>query len=563
MQSYSFAKSLSFRFTVIATLSALAVVAFGYVSFSGMTGLQQANDQIQTIAQIVRRHMQGDMMHDAINSDLLTARLAKSTGDTAKIDEAAKEFGEHAEDFQKNFDANMGEVLPPEVEATMDKVKPALEAYLAAGRSALAALKSGVDPSADIATFESRFTFLEEANEKLGDDILKWAEAAKVQSDGDAQDAKLWMLGFACVSLLLSIATPVYARGAVFNPLKRMQRTMSEIAAGRTDIEVPYIERANEMGAVANAVDVFRTNIVRINEMSAQQMRQQEEARREKQGLLQNLARRFEERIQSITGDFGVVAGQLLETAQSMNTVTETTHTRAANVSAESREASNAAQAIAASVEEMSSAAREISSQITRSTDLVKETVGRVQEAEKASGQLRSANSEIGNIVQLIQEITGQINLLALNATIESARAGEAGKGFAVVAAEVKNLASQTSKATEDIAEQISQIQQISQNVVDGFSHIKSSIDKVDQYAAMIAAAAEEQTSTTSEIASNMSANVQGVSRITDDIGKVMEASDAANDAAARVLNSAKHLSDQSGNLRAEVAQFLAEVKAA
>jgi methyl-accepting chemotaxis protein len=317
------------------------------------------------------------------------------------------------------------------------------------------------------------------------------------------------------------------------------------------------------MGAVANAVDVFRANIVRINEMSTQQMRQQEEARREKQGLLQNLARRFEERIQSITGDFGVVASQLLETAESMNTVTETTHTRAANVSAESREASNAAQAIAASVEEMSSAAREISSQITRSTDLVKETVGRVQEAEKASGQLRSANSEIGNIVQLIQEITGQINLLALNATIESARAGEAGKGFAVVAAEVKNLASQTSKATEDIAEQISQIQQISQNVVDGFSHIKSSIDKVDQYAAMIAAAAEEQTSTTSEIASNMSANVQGASRITDDIGKVMEASDAANDAAARVLNSAKHLSDQSGSLRAEVAQFLEEVKAA
>ena len=229
MQSYSFANSLSFRFTAIATLSALAVVAFSYVSFSGLTGLQQANGQIQTIAQIVRRHMQGDMMHDAINSDLLTARLAKSTGDNAKIDEAAKEFGEHAEDFEKNFNANMREVLPAELKATMDKVKPALEAYLGAGRSALAALKSGVDPSADIATFEGRFTFLEEANETLGDNLLKWAEAAKMHSYGDSQDAKVWILGFACVSLLLSIAIPVYARTAVFNPLKRMQRTMSPV----------------------------------------------------------------------------------------------------------------------------------------------------------------------------------------------------------------------------------------------------------------------------------------------------------------------------------------------
>jgi methyl-accepting chemotaxis protein len=563
MQSNSFASSLSFRFTVIATVSALAVIAFCYSSLDGFADLQGANRQLQSIAQIVRRHMQGDMMHDAINSDLLTARLAKITGAPAKIEEAFKEFGDHAEDFQKNFKANMAEDLPPEIKAEMDKVQPALDAYIAAGRAAFTALKNGDYPAAQLAAFEEKFDFLEGANASLGDNLLKWADASREASEQDSQVAKGWSMALAGLALLFAVVIPFYARAAIFTPLRRMQQTMSRIVSGHADTEVPYIRQQNELGAVAASVDVFRQNIVRMNEMAAQQRQQDEAAQREKQRLLQNLARKFEERVQSITRDFGSVAGELLETAQSMNGVTETTHKRASSVSSESREASNAAQAIAAAVEEMSSAAREIASQITRSTDLVKETVGRVQEAEKASGQLRSANSEIGNIVQLIQEITGQINLLALNATIESARAGEAGKGFAVVAAEVKNLASQTSKATEDIAEQISQIQQISQSVVDGFSDIKSSIDKVDQYAAMIAAAAEEQTSTTSEIAANMSTSVQGVSRITDDIGKVMESSDAANAAAARVLSSAKHLSEQSGNLRSEVAQFLDEVRAA
>ena len=317
------------------------------------------------------------------------------------------------------------------------------------------------------------------------------------------------------------------------------------------------------MGDVAKSVDVFRANIIQIREMTALQVQQQETAQQEKRQLLGNLAQSFEQRVQSIIDNVGSVAGELLETAQSMNGVTNTTHARAASAASESREAAQAAQSIAASVEQMSSAAQEIAVQISQSTSLVKQTVEQVSEAEIASAQLRSSNAEIGTIVQVIQEITGQINLLALNATIESARAGEAGKGFAVVAAEVKNLASQTSKATEQISDQIARVQQVSQDVVEVFSSIKGSIEKVDQYSAMVAAAAEQQTATTNEISTNMTASVRGVSRVTEDIGKVMEASDEANVSASCVLESAKLLSEQSSNLRDEVARFLEEVKAA
>lgn len=562
-KSPSLAKSLSLRFTVVATLSSLLVIAFAVVSFGGLNDLQGSNEQLQKAAQIVRRHMHGDMMHDAIRADLLAARLAKTTANNPGIDEADKDFGEHADAFKQDIEANLQENVPAGLKADMQAVNAALQTYIAAGQSALSALRKDADNKDDIAKFDERFTFLEGANEALSEALLSWTEAAKTQSAANSYGAKLWIALFASLALLCSIATPVYATASIFVPLRRMQRVMSEIVMGRAETAVPYIDRGDEMGDVARSVDVFRANIAQIHEMTARQVQQQEAVQLEKQQILADLALRFEGRVQSIIRNVGSVTGELLETAQSMNGITSTAHTRAASAASESRDATLAAQSIATSVEDMFSAAKEIAVQISQSTALVKETVEQVSKAEVASTELRSANAEIGTIVQVIQEITGQINLLALNATIESARAGEAGKGFAVVAAEVKNLANQTSKATEQISDQIARVQNVSQEVVDVFSTIKNSIEKVDQYSAMVAAAAEQQTSTTNEISSSMAASVRGVSRVSEDIGKVMEASDEASSSASRVLESAQLLSSQSSSLEDAVTSFLDDVKAA
>lgn len=558
-----FTHSLSARFMGMATVASLIVVAFAFVSFQALNDLQSSNEQLQKTSLIMQRHMHGDMMHDAIRGDLLSARLAKASQDQAGDEDARKDFTEHSAAFQQDIDANLGEDVSAQIKADIETVNAALKTYVAAGQSALAALHGEADPARDIGIFQERFTFLEEANETVSKDLLKWTDEVKAQSAEQSRSAKLWIAGFACLALLLSIATPVYAATGIFAPLRRMQRTMHEIVQGRADIAVPYISRNNEMGDVAKSVDVFRANILQIREMTSKQVQQQEAAQREKRELVGNLARRFEERVQSIIHNVGLVASELLETAQSLDGVTSATHARAASAASESREAADAAQAIAASVDQMSSASREIAVQISQSTTLVKQTVEQVSQAEIASVQLRSANAEIGTIVQVIQEITGQINLLALNATIESARAGEAGKGFAVVASEVKNLASQTSKATEQISDQIARVQQVSQDVLAVFSTIKSSIEQVDQYSAMVAAAAEEQTATTNDIASTMTANVQGASRVTEDIGKVIEASDEASGYASRVLGSAIKVSSQSINLSDEMTGFLNEIRAA
>ena len=562
-ESRSFARSLSFRFTALATLSSLVVVAFAFVSFKALNDLEGANDQLQRSAQIVQRHMTADMMHDAVRGDILSAQIAKAGHDLAGNDDARKDFAEHSAALSKAIDDNLAEDMPGAIKADMNAVKVAVKIYITTGQSALTALRGDTDAFGIMGIFQEKFSFLEKANENVSDALLAWAESAKAESAEQSRSAKLLIAGFAGLALLFSITTPLYATASIFAPLRRMQRTMSEIVQGETDIAVPYTDRRDEMGDVAKSVDVFRANIIQIREMTALQVQQQEAVQAEKRQLMGDLARRFEERVQSIIHNVGSVAGELLETAQSMNGITNTTHSRAASAASESREAAHAAQSIAASVEQMSSAAQEIASQISQSTALVRKTVGQVSEAEIASGQLRTANAEIGTIIQVIQEITGQINLLALNATIESARAGEAGKGFAVVAAEVKNLASQTSKATEQISDQIARVQQVSQDVLAVFSTIKSSIEKVDQFSAIVAAAAEEQTATTNEISSNMTASVRGASRVTEDIGKVMEASDEANGSASCMLASTKLISDQSSNLHDEVARFLEEVKAA
>ena len=363
------------------------------------------------------------------------------------------------------------------------------------------------------------------------------------------------------VGLLLSVLFFIIVIRDIVRPLNHIRSSMGELTSGNLKHSIPHTARKDELGGMAKALEVFQRSLLETEALKAAQEEERIRNEQAKRETMTQLANKFESRVQSIIQKVASASTELYSTANEMTKIMSKTSNKAQSVSNESQRASSSVNTVAAAIEEMSASATEIAKQITNSVAAVKHTVAEVERAETTSGLLAEANTKIGAIIQLIQNIASQINLLALNATIESARAGDAGKGFAVVANEVKNLANQTSTATEEISQQIEQIQQVSQQVINVFAHIKSSIAQVDDYSSGVAAAAEEQTAATGEISSSMALASNGTTQISRDIVDVMDSSNEASVAASEVLEAARMLSEEAERLNAEVSKFLSGLK--
>ncbi len=366
------------------------------------------------------------------------------------------------------------------------------------------------------------------------------------------------LLGAFVVSLLTALAIGA----AVSKPIKRSAEVIEAIAGGDTTIEITGTERKDEIGALARASEVFKQSVEARARLEAEQKEAERRAAIDKKKAQEDLANRFQSRVQGIIQTVASAATELYQTSESMGTIIHNVNSKAENASKASNLASHNVQSVAAAAEEMSSTVKEIAHQIARSSQAVREAVTQSEKADKTSDQLEEATKKIGDIVSLIQSIAGQINLLALNATIESARAGEAGKGFAVVAGEVKVLAAQTSKATDQIAGYITSIQNVAHEVVTTLRSIRESIGHVNEYSSAMSAAVEEQSAATSEIAGNMGNAASSTAQISTDVTDVSRSSADASAAASQVLDAAKMLSQEAEKLDQEVKTFLSEVRA-
>ena len=367
------------------------------------------------------------------------------------------------------------------------------------------------------------------------------------------------------MSLAVAIAAVICAiwvvLARVIKPINAMSSSMNVIATGEYNQLVPYMERIDEIGHMAKSVEVFRQNGLEKLQLEAQAKEAELRAQEEKRKAQNDLASKFEFQVQGIISTVASAATQLYQTAEGMSKTIAISSTKAELVANASGQASQNVQSVAAAAEEMTATVKEIASQLAKSSMAVKETVLEVNRADGIAALLAEATKKIGQIIEVIQNIAGQINLLALNATIEAARAGEAGKGFSVVASEVKNLANQTSKSTEEITGHVQSIQDVSRQVIEVLQSVKKSVSSVDEYAAAISAAVEEQSATNNEISSNMSRAATGTRQINDDISEVSKASAEASDAAAQTLEAARMVSKEAEKLNQEVSAFLAGVR--
>jgi methyl-accepting chemotaxis protein len=314
---------------------------------------------------------------------------------------------------------------------------------------------------------------------------------------------------------------------------------------------------------MARMVKVFRANAIEKQTLEAHQREEETRLKMEKKRMMESLAQNFENSVQGLLNNVIAAVNQMHSTADQLVHLMQKVDGESKSANAATHTTTSNIQSIAAATEELTASIQEITNQVTRSTEVVTETVKRTEQADKATQHLVTVSTEIGSVLGLIQDITGQINLLALNATIEAARAGDAGKGFAVVASEVKNLASQTNSATEEIGQKIERMQAVSSEVVDALGAIKESIQNANKYSSVIDSAVREQDNTAKEISGNMQMAASGAQEISQNIGLVSQEANEASAAATQVLSAAKLLSEQSAGLQRQVTHFLQEIRAA
>jgi methyl-accepting chemotaxis protein len=364
------------------------------------------------------------------------------------------------------------------------------------------------------------------------------------------------VIGAIALGTVLSL---VIAR-SITRPLGAIIGVMGELTNGNLAVEVAGQDRRDEVGSVAKAVGVFKDGLVEAEKLRAEQ--QAEQARQIERGRKMEAAvADFDRLITEVVGSVNAAATQLQSTAQSLSASAEETSQQSNTVAAASEQMTQNVQTVASATEELAASIREIGNQVTESTGIIS---GAVEQAEDTNGKVRllaDAAQKIGDVVTLINEIASQTNLLALNATIEAARAGEAGKGFAVVASEVKNLATQTAKATEEIAAQVRAIQDSTDQSAKAIGEISHTINRVNEISTAIASAVEEQGAATQEISRNVQQASSGTAEVTTNIIGVTQASQQTSAGSSQVLSAASELARNGERLRNEVEDFLKTVR--
>jgi methyl-accepting chemotaxis protein len=400
---------------------------------------------------------------------------------------------------------------------------------------------------------------------KLGDvrGVLEIATVIDPQIAHGNQVSHLIVLCAIIAGILLSALTYWAIRG-VTRPLRKLVTAMESLAGGSFDVTLPGLNRKDEVGAMANAVEQFKVRAIeRARERADEETVQRHAAAEERRSSMRRLADSFEAAIGNVVNFVSLESKGLEAAASTMKGIADSTKQFADVVARASGDASSNVNSAANAAGDLANSVSDISRKVRESSQIAGDAVRQAEKTDARITALSNAATRVGNVVKLITDIAEQTNLLALNATIEAARAGEAGRGFAVVAAEVKTLATQTAKATEEVTVQIAEMQTATADSFAAIKEIGSTIGRISDIATLIAAAIEQQGATTSQIADGVESAARSTDHVATNLSNVNRAANESGTAAERVFASAHLLAQEGGKLKLEVDKFLATVRAA
>ena len=450
-----------------------------------------------------------------------------------------------------------------EIRAQLEKVLALTKDYDAAAEKMTAAKKAYAEISEPLAQASEVGAKIDALIDKATSTAGGQAMQRMLEATEYTDEAGRINLGFGFFVVMLLVGGAVFGVVSIGRPIHTIAGVLLQLADGKREVDIPYTGRGDEVGDAARAARTFRDNLVRLEKFEAERKQEADRGLTERKTMVHALADKFESAVGNIVGAVAAAAGNLETAASTLTKNAKATQQLSAAVAAASEQASANVQSVASATGEMGTSIDEIRRQVQASTTIAAEAVKQAEKTDGRINDLSQAAGRIGDVVKLITSIAAQTNLLALNATIEAARAGEAGRGFAVVAAEVKMLATQTAKATEEIKTHISGMQDATKESVAAIKEIGGTISRISEIASSITMAVEAQGSTTQEIAKNVVQAAQGAVQVATNIADVNHGADETGKASAQVLLAAQSLSGESRNLEAEVTNFLNTVRAA
>ncbi|MEY9121464.1 methyl-accepting chemotaxis protein [Bradyrhizobium yuanmingense] len=546
-------------------LAALTITAIIGVSavLSKSRMMEDRVQQMRTAVELLYNYAQA--LHDEVTAGKLTAAEAKSLF--------------HQRGRRMNFNGNQGYpvVYNPDGSLVVNGANQQLEGKITGAKDSNGVLIADAIIKAGSETAQGGVTSYLYPRPGQTEPVRKTVFARKfapwnvvisyglyvddIDADVRALTLELGAIGIGLM-LLMAALSWLIARD-VLGALDRQKNRMQAISEGAIDKPVEETDRGDEIGRMAETLEILRQTALTARTLEAEQVAAKARSEQEKREALIALADRFDASVGQLVGLMASGSGELETTAKSMSSTAEGTNRRAAVVGSAANEASQRVQTVASAAEELSSSITEISRQVAQSAEVTGRAVDSARRTDTIVRALSDGAQQIEHVAELISNIAAQTNLLALNATIEAARAGEAGRGFAVVASEVKSLASQTAEATREIGDKIAQIQGATKEAVDAIGGITATIEEVSRIATSIGAAIEEQGAATAEIARSVSQTAEATKEVTTNIGGVSTAANETGNAAGMVLAAASNLSKQAEQLSGEVGTFLKGVRAA
>ena len=562
MQMSPFAFRMSIRAKLIAGFAAVMLTVIGLGTFA----IQRMGAMNATAEDIRTNDLPSSVAIANLRLLLEQARAAEkeaigsgAASDGTSAEGAAASYEKARKDFDSLID-------PGEETSRFQRIDALWAKFTEAGRTILAAAAAGNKANA-LATYTTQMDTAFAPMQLLvsQDQEYNNALAAASADQGDAlyRGARSTAIMVVVFATVLTIGVAIGLIRSISHPMMRMSVAMARLADRDFTAEIPCLGRADEMGGMAKAVQVFKENMQRTDQLAAEQERLKENAAIAQRKTMNATADAFEGKVGGLAAVLSSASAELHSTARTLAESAETAGSQAATVAEAAEHASGGVQTVAAAAEQLSASIREISRQVAASSRVTEQAVSDAKRTDEIVGVLADGAQKIGKVVELISSIAGQTNLLALNATIEAARAGEAGRGFAVVASEVKSLAQQTARATEEIGAQISQIQNATLEAVSAIASINRTIEEVGAIAVNIASAVDEQGAATSEIAKNVQQTAGSTQNVTINIATVSRAANETGSAATKVLAAATTLSGHADQLTNEVKAFVAKVRAA